>query len=302
MHYKLLTIMYALLLIPTPLFADQLSWYFNTNDINSLHSADADYKATYGRDPLQYADLRVPSGNGPWPVVIILHGGCWRSQFATAQNTAALADALRSAGYATYNIEYRSEDNAGGGWPGTFKDVAKAADLLPTLASKYNLDLNHIVAIGHSAGSQLALWLAARHNLPRKSSLYSSHPLVIQGVVTLGGIPDLAGWREHGKEVCGGDVVSALLGNTQTISPALYQQTSPMELLPIGVPQILIFGTDDGVTPEQYSENYLAAAKAKGDSVDVVEVKDGGHHEYITPNSIAWPAVKSAIQTLMQQK
>jgi acetyl esterase/lipase len=270
------------------------------NDINFLPSKPADRKIPYGKDPRQFAELRLPSGHGPFPVVIILHGGCWRSALATIQNTEALADALRDSGYATWNIEYRSEDNEGGGWPGTFNDVAKAADLLRSISRQYHLDLKHVVAIGHSAGGHLALWLAARHSLPTTSLLYTPHPLVLRGVVTLGGIPDLQAFKENGESVCGGDVVGDLLGASPETLSARYQQASPKELLPLGVTQILVYGSEDSIAPAQLGDDYSQLAKTKGDTVKVIVVKDAGHFEYLAPNSVAWPIIKSAILSVIQ--
>lgn len=277
-------------------------WFFTSKDINALHSEPADYKIPYGKDPSQFGELRLPSGPGPYPVVIIIHGGCWRSKLANLHNTSALADALRDLGYATWNIEYRGEDNTGGGWPGTFNDVAAAVDFLPAIATQYLLDLNHVVAVGHSAGGELVLWLAGRHNLPAKSPLYSQHPLHLRGVLALGGVPDLQAYRHQGEAVCGADVVGNLLGNSEDIIATHYKEASPVELLPLGVPQILIYGSADHVVPEQLGQNYIQAAKKKGDKAKLIDVKDAGHHEYLAPNSDTWPAVKSSIENLMQNQ
>lgn len=139
-------------------------------DVNALPSRPADARVTYGADPLQFGDLRLPSGKGPFPVAVVIHGGCWVSTFATLQNTAAMADALRDAGIATWNVEYRRLDNPGGGWPGTFTDVGIAADHVRVLAKTYPLDLSRVLAVGHSAGGHLALWLAGRSAAPPSSS------------------------------------------------------------------------------------------------------------------------------------
>src|SRR5688572_17960292 len=84
-------------------------------DIDALPSRPADFRVAYGQDPLQFGELRLPAGKGPFPLAIVIHGGCWVSRFATLQNTAAMADALRGAGMATWNIEYRRLDQPGGG-------------------------------------------------------------------------------------------------------------------------------------------------------------------------------------------
>ena len=134
-------------------------------DVNRLPSKPADARISYGPDPLQFGELRLPRGTGPFPLAVVIHGGCWVSEVATLQNTAALADALRDAGIATWNIEYRRVDNPGGGWPGTFTDVADAVDLVRVIAREHPIDLSRVVTIGHSAGAHLALWAAARGRL-----------------------------------------------------------------------------------------------------------------------------------------
>jgi acetyl esterase/lipase len=93
-------------------------------DVDALPSKKADARIAYGADPLQFGELRLPAGSGPFPVGVVIHGGCWVSKFATLQNTSAMADALRDSGVATWNVEYRRLDNDGGGWPGTFADIA----------------------------------------------------------------------------------------------------------------------------------------------------------------------------------
>ncbi|MBN1999857.1 hypothetical protein JW935_20035 [candidate division KSB1 bacterium] len=99
--------------------------FLNSNDVNQLPSAAPDYQIAYGDDPNQIADLRLPEDQGSHPVAVIIHGGCWLSKIASFHNTSALSDALRRIGIATWNIEYRLVDNPGGGWPGTFLDVAE---------------------------------------------------------------------------------------------------------------------------------------------------------------------------------
>ncbi len=136
-------------------------------DVDALPSKPADTKIPYGADPQQFGELRLPKGSGPFPVAVVIHGGCWVSNFATLQNTAALSDALRDAGIATWNIEYRRADNPGGGWPGTFADVADATDKLREIAKAHPLDLSRVVTVGHSAGAHLALWAAARPKMRR---------------------------------------------------------------------------------------------------------------------------------------
>ena len=146
----------------------------------------------------------MPEGRGPFPVAILMHGGCYYSKYATLRNTAALADAPTSAGVATWNIEYRRHDNPGGAWPGTFSHAAKATDYVQTLSKFRPLDLRRVITIRHSAGGQLALWLAARTAppvgaVPRNSPLYRESPLPIHGVVALGPITDMRQYQTREK-------------------------------------------------------------------------------------------------------
>jgi acetyl esterase/lipase len=264
-------------------------------DVDALPSRAADARVSYGEDPLQFGELRLPAGKGPFPVAIVIHGGCWVSTFATLQNTAAFSDGLRESGLATWNIEYRRLDNTGGGWPGTFADVAAAADHVRILASKHPLDLARVVSVGHSAGAHLALWLAARSRLPATSVLRRENPLPLSAAVALGGPGDLREFSTYDSKICSAPVIEQLLGGTPQAVPDRYAQGSPVELLPFKTPQILIVGADDGVMPEAARDRYVAAARKAGDTAEVLVVPNAGHFEVIAPTSAAWPAVRDRI-------
>jgi len=143
---------------------------FGPRDVDALPSRTPQLVARYGADSLQFGELRLPPGRGPFPVAVVIHGGCWTVGFATVRNTAPLASALVDQGIATWNIEYRQVGNPGAGWPGTFLDVGAGIDYLRTLADRYALDLRRVVLVGHSAGAHLALWGAGRPQLAPASS------------------------------------------------------------------------------------------------------------------------------------
>ena len=265
-------------------------------DVDALPARPADVRIAYATaDPLQFGDLRLPPGNGPFPVAIVIHGGCWVSKFATLQNTTPLSDALRDAGVATWNVEYRRLDNPGGGWPGTFADIAAAADHVTTLARKYPLDLSRVVAVGHSAGAHLSLWLAGRSRLPEQSPLYAKAPLRLRAAIALGGPGDLRDFTTYASSVCGAPVIEQLLGGTPEAVPDRYAQASPAELLPFATRQILIAGSEDRVMPLRARDAYVAAAVKAGDTAESVVVADAGHFEVIAPGSAAWPIVRGKI-------
>src|SRR6266516_2333805 len=127
----------------------------------------------YGSEALQFGELHLPGGTGPYPIVILIHGGFWRAPYAYTLMT-DLAEDLARRGIVAWNIEYRRVGDPGGGWPTTLVDVASAADYIHTLAPTYTLDLKRVVTIGHSAGGHLALWLAARPRIPAGDPLAGS--------------------------------------------------------------------------------------------------------------------------------
>ena len=167
-------------------------------------------KIAYGPGPDQFGELWLPEGKGPLPVVLMVHGGCWLKAIAGLGIMNYAADDLRRRGIAVWNIEYRGVDQAGGGYPGTFADVTAGADALTTIAAAHHLRLDRVVALGHSAGGHLGLWLAARDRLPAASALKTAHPLRIAGVVSLGGLPDLE--PEAAQGVCGAGTIARLVG------------------------------------------------------------------------------------------
>ena len=268
-------------------------------DVDKLPSKPPDARISYGNDPLQVGELRVPQGKGPFPVAVVIHGGCWVSKFATLQNTAALSDALRDAGVATWNIEYRRLDNPGGGWPGTFADVADGTDKLREIAKAHPLDLSRVVTVGHSAGAHLALWAAARGRLKKGSPLFRDNPLTLRAAVALDGPGDLRGFYEYAKNICGANVIDQLMGGSPSAVAERYAQGSPAELLPLGTKQVLIVGIDSGVMPPPARESYAAAVMKAGDAVEIIEVP-GGHFEMTAPTTAAWTTVKEKVLSLVK--
>ena len=107
----------------------------------------------YGPDPAQHGELWLPADPVPGTIVVI-HGGFWRARYDLSLARPLAAD-LAQRGYAVWNLEYR-RPGGGGGWPATFEDVAAGIDLLAGLP----VDTSTVVAIGHSAGGQLAAWAA----------------------------------------------------------------------------------------------------------------------------------------------
>src|SRR5215510_6678301 len=252
----------------------------SSRDILTRPAMPPDHRISYGSNEFQFAELRLPKHAGPHPVAIVIHGGCWLSEYGLSY-MGHLSQALAEAGVATWNIEYRRIGNQGGGWPGTFEDVARAADHLRKIAKQYQLDLDRVIAVGHSAGGHLALWLAARKMLPKDSPVYSSDPLPLRGVVSLAGVTDL---RRSGT-ACDANVPQ-LMGGPANDKAAIYDQASPIELLPLGVPSAIVQGDSDPIIPLEMAKEYTDAAKKKGDDAKLVVIEKAGHFEIVDPQSI----------------
>lgn len=242
----------------------------------------------YGKDALQVVDLWLPPGKAPHPVVLMIHGGCWLTDVADRSIMNWIADDLAKRGIAVWNVEYRGVDRPGGGYPGTFQDVAAAADLLVRDGPKLGLATDRVVVIGHSAGGHLALWLAARPALPASSPFHATAPLRPGTAISQGGIPDLrtiAGLPDHG---CGIKGAVAMAGAASPDRPDVYADTSPPEMPASGVAEIQVNGDSDTIAPPAFAADYAAKRKAKGQEVRSVTVAETGHVELIAPDSKAW--------------
>ncbi len=249
--------------------------------ILDLPAPKADARIAYGSDENQFGDLRVPAGGGPHPVVVFIHGGYWRAAYDLT-HAGHLCAALTQAGFATWNLEYRRIGQRGGGWPGTQDDVRHGAQYLTRLQEHCHLDLRRVIAAGHSAGGQLALWLAAQSGV--------GHPGVnlagvnLCGVVGLAAVSDLRlAWSLKLDD----GIVADYLGGTPEQVPARYSSSSPVELLPLATPQRVLHGTADDVVPFEMSERFARASK----NAHLVPIGRAGHFELIDPRSSAWPVV-----------
>ena len=255
-------------------------------DLANFENPAADARIHYGDGQLQFGDLRVPPGDGPHPVAVFIHGGCWLAEFDIAHSSKINA-ALARNGIATWSLEYRRVGDAGGGWPGTFQDVGRGTDHLRSIAAEHDLDLDRVIIMGHSAGGHLALWAAARAQLPAEAPVGSIDPLNVRGVLALAPAPDLA--FLHEQQVCG-HVIDKLMGGSPGEVPDRYRWGDPMQLAPDGVRQVLIVGKyDDAWSPTGL--RYFAAAEMRGDDILMIEAPESGHFEMIDSDSSTWPLV-----------
>jgi acetyl esterase/lipase len=257
-------------------------------DLTSRPLPVATQRVAYGQDPLQFADLWLPTGPGQHPLVIMIHGGCWQTAVAEAKLMNYLAEDLRARGVAVWNIEYRGIDRERGGYPGTFQDVANAADAVRGSAKANHLDLRRIVVVGHSAGGHLALWLAARPRMSAGSLLRGRAPLKVSTAISLGGLPDLEAAQTPPGDTCGADTVARLVGPPTASHPDIFADTSPAVMASPLARVILVNASRDPIAPPAAAAAYAARMAAKGPAPERHEVDGEGHVELIAPGSHAW--------------
>jgi acetyl esterase/lipase len=248
----------------------------------------------YGDLPDQVADVRLPSGNERRPLVIVVHGGFWKAEFDRA-HAGAQSVGLADAGYVVATVDYRRVGQPGGGWPGTFDDLAALTDAVPSLVAEALSDrvdtTARTVLVGHSAGGHLAAWAAARHLLPLESPWRRADPLDV-GVVSLAGVLDL----EHAEQLgLGGHATRRLLDGSPRHQRDRYALADPVTLVPTGRHLIAVHGATDDIVPIEISRRYVDLARAAGDDAELLEIAGCGHYELIEPLSAAWPTVLTAI-------
>jgi acetyl esterase/lipase len=258
-----------------------LAQHLRPNDLAGMPVTPPTATERYGTDPLQYGELRLPSGKGPFPVVVIVHGGCWTSGFATLTYMSPLAADLAAKGVATWNVEYRQVGDPGAGWPGSFLDWAAATDYVRHLARTYPLDLSRVVVTGHSAGAHAALWLASRDRLPSSSPIRGgSNPLKIKAAIAIDGPGDIAAWIPTELAICHQPVIEPFMGGSPTEVPDRYAQGNPIALLPVTADEQLVSAVV--LTPAQ-AEAYKQTASQKGQAVGVTLLYNLGHFDMLAP-------------------
>lgn len=252
------------------------------------------YVVSYGNHPSQFGELRMPDDLGPSPVIVVIHGGFWQAKYDLYEND-PICDDLTARGFATWNIEYRRVGEEGGGWPGTCHDVMAAVNHLSVIEQSYSIDLANVIIIGHSAGGHLGLWLASRTKGVQKEEPFTELVIPIQKVISLAGVTDLKQmWDTHNKMGIRSPV-AGFMGGSPTEVAKRYEMSSPIELLPKNIEQVLIHGALDRHVPVQQSKDYFHKLKKAGGNVRLTVLEDVEHFKIIDPESTAWQSVVHSI-------
>ena len=293
---KLKTLVIALSMLCTT--SAQAAALLSFQDILAMPSGATAQRITYGSAPQQFGDLYLPKRAGQHPLVIMIHGGCWRADLPGLELQAPLSDALAARGWAVWNLEYRRLGHEGAGYPGTFQDIGLGVDKVREFARAKKIDLKRVIFMGHSAGGHLALWAVGRGKIPATSPLHAKSPLDPRAIVTLAGINNLEAYRDHGPDACGGPEVIDRLTGFATRGAGAYDDTSPPRMLPLERGQVVVSGALDPIVPSSFGEAYGAAAMNSGDPVQVIKIVGAGHFELIDPKSAAWDRLFPLVDAL----
>ncbi len=234
----------------------------------------------YGDEPLQRGEWWRPTGSdGPWPTVLLVHGGYWGPVYDRSLEDAVAAD-LAGRGFAVWNIDYAAAD---AGWPHTLLDVAASHDHLADDPRVTSLSL-----LGHSAGGQLVLWLASRGHLPDGAPGGRPRGPVPSLVVAQAPVAALRAGHALGLD---GGAIGRFLGGSPDEQPGRYDVSDPVALAPSGARVLLLHSRSDEHVPWSQSEAYVRADP----SARLVEVP-GDHFAHLDPTSEAWARVLEGLQ------
>ncbi|WP_229505344.1 alpha/beta hydrolase family protein [Massilia mucilaginosa] len=255
-------------------------------------------KIAYGSAPSQFAELFRPAGPGPFPVVVLVHGGCWTVEYGGIGQMRNVAGALAARGIAVWNVEYRRVDEEGGGYPGTYLDMNAALDKLAAEAPAHQLDTSRMLAMGHSAGGQLVQWIAGRSRIPASSPLFQPGALPVRTVISLGGLADLRREQALIKTSCERDMVQ-LAGTPSASRPDIYADTNAADLMPNGSRTVLVTGELDTISPPRVAHDYAARAIAAGDHAEVLILPGASHYDEIAASSPSWKLILPVIENAL---
>jgi acetyl esterase/lipase len=279
-------------------------------DVFKVPAKPADHRISYGPLEFQFGDLRLPllTKGKLAPLVVFLHGGWWQSAI-DLEYAGHLCESLKYHGIASWSLEYRRVGSTGGGWPTTFQDAAAGFDHISELAKTYPIDLKRVITMGHSAGGHLAFWLAGRHHIPMTtettatSMVQQSQPKVpLMGAIALAGAVDLRMTIDLSGELTFAHdkrEVFSLMGGSPTEFPDRYRAGNPGDLLPFGVPQVLVQGSLDAQIPPELPGRWAEMARRQGDKVDVEIVPGVGHRDVVDPENPAWKVALDATIKLL---
>lgn len=240
--------------------------------------------ATPGGEKL-LLDMAAPATGGPYPAVLLLHGGAWRFGSRTdlsrpgrgkdGRPVPSIIETVAARGYVVASASYRLAPKHK--FPAQLEDARSAVRFLRANAKKYNIDPDRIAAGGFSAGGHIALLLGTTDPPAGSDTGDADEPSArVRCVVSFFGPTDLSLYAATpGLEDA---YMVPLLGKECRTDPAVYRRASPIDRVSKGDPPVLmIHGTADIVVPIIHSERMYEKLKAAGVPAELITVKGEGH-------------------------
>jgi acetyl esterase/lipase len=222
------------------------------------------------QEPLK-ADLYVPQGKGPFPAMIIIHGGAWAT--GTKDQLSGVAKALARLGYTSMAISYRLAPQHP--FPAQIYDCQAAVRWLRANAAKYKVDPERVGGYGYSAGGELVALLGALDDDDdvREPGLAPDAPSARLQVVVAGGAP-----CDFGKLPADNDRIAYWLGGTRAQKPDAYREASPINYVTADDPPMFFFhGGSDQIVQPTSPQAMVARLKAVGVPAEFCEIPGADH-------------------------
>lgn len=236
---------------------------------------DVVYQTVDGYRP-QVVDIYVPSGKGPHPLVLYIHGGGWRG--GHTRHSGAFADfpkvlaSLAAEGFTVASLEYRLSSEAQ--FPAQLQDSNAAIRFLRAHAQHFAIDPSRVGVWGGSAGGHLTALTALTCRDTALDPAAASDGCV-QAAVTWYGVFDFAGMNATPD---GNSAGAKLLGCTGPCTADQHRIVSPVAYIDAKDPPfLLIHGEEDKVVPAEQSRIGEAALKATGVSVQSIFIPAVDH-------------------------
>lgn len=255
----------------------------------NLGPSEPDAILRYATHQRGFAELRLPKGEGPFPLAVIYHGGCWKTGIASQAYMAPLATRWQQQGIATLNVDYR-EVGDGGGWPGSFEDWAASAKLIEEVAAKHPIDRAAVTLVGHSAGGLPAVWLASAQG--KDGPVGKRKGVTARAAIVLDGPGDVGAEQPAFDALCQFSAVAPFIG---TPAPPRYDAISPAT----HAPQLaeVLFVQAKLPAPSAATQSALGKAGAK---VAVRENPGQSHFAILTPGNPVYAANEAAMLAVLR--
>jgi acetyl esterase/lipase len=213
-------------------------------------------------------DAYLPEGEGPFPAILVVHGGAWRS--GGKGQLAGYARTLARRGYAAFSINYRLAPKHK--FPAQLEDCQAAVRWIRKHAETYDVDPNRIGGVGYSAGGHLVTLLGVLSAGNGDDKPQADEDTSLQAVCA-GGAP--CDFREMPPQSL---FLAFWLGGPRFQFPETYEAASPAAFVSEKAPPMFFFhGTEDDLVPTSSPTNMVRALRAAGVPCDIHLVEQAGH-------------------------